>query len=226
MQPIADLLIYYSEKIRNCLVYSISNKTNEAIKLMSKSSLRSSSRRTQPPGQLSADHSDSTPNVGDQHPMNQRKRAYSVKRQDDDGMSVKRQKLDQNTIDKYFQIPLRSNPQKHTTADRAAGLVGAQSKLPSAVQPPSDGTLVANTTTRAFSKDHEDRLTPLTPAPTSVDTQNGDKQEQNKRSLRSQDGGSRSKSELAQYFPNYDDIINPEPKEKGEYPLIGFNNIC
>ena len=33
-----------------------------------------------------------------------------------------------------------------------------------------------------------------------------------KRSLRSHDGGSRSKSELALYFPNYDDLISIEPK--------------
>ena len=36
-----------------------------------------------------------------------------------------------------------------------------------------------------------------------------------KRSLRSHDGGSRSKSELALYFPNYDDLMSIEPKEPG-----------
>lgn len=40
------------------------------------------------------------------------------------------------------------------------------------------------------------------------------KKDDNKRSLRSHDGGSRSKSELAQYFPNFDEIINPEVKER------------
>lgn len=33
-----------------------------------------------------------------------------------------------------------------------------------------------------------------------------------KRSLRSHDGGSRSKSELALYFPNYDELVSVEPK--------------
>ena len=33
-----------------------------------------------------------------------------------------------------------------------------------------------------------------------------------KRSLRSHDGGSRSKSELALYFPNYDELVSIEPK--------------
>lgn len=43
------------------------------------------------------------------------------------------------------------------------------------------------------------------------------KQEE-KRTLRSQDGGSRSKSELASYFPNYDDIVSDKPKEPGKNP--------
>ena len=37
-----------------------------------------------------------------------------------------------------------------------------------------------------------------------------------KRSLRSQDGASRSKSELALYFPNYDELVSIEPKESGK----------
>lgn len=37
-----------------------------------------------------------------------------------------------------------------------------------------------------------------------------------KRSLRSHDGGSRSKSELALYFPNYDELVSIEPKEPGK----------
>ena len=36
-----------------------------------------------------------------------------------------------------------------------------------------------------------------------------------KRSLRSHDGGSRSKSELALYFHNYDEIVSIEPKVPG-----------
>ena len=36
-----------------------------------------------------------------------------------------------------------------------------------------------------------------------------------KRSLRSHDGCSRSRSELALYFPNYDDLVSIEPKEPG-----------
>ena len=39
-----------------------------------------------------------------------------------------------------------------------------------------------------------------------------------KRSLRSHDGCSRSKSELALYFPNYDDLVSIEPKKPGRTP--------
>lgn len=38
-----------------------------------------------------------------------------------------------------------------------------------------------------------------------------------RRSLRSHDGGSRSKSELAQYFPNYEQLISLEPTKTGEW---------
>lgn len=43
----------------------------------------------------------------------------------------------------------------------------------------------------------------------------GEKMEE-KRSLRSHDGGSRSKCELAQYFANYEEILSLEPRETGE----------
>ena len=40
--------------------------------------------------------------------------------------------------------------------------------------------------------------------------------ETERRSLRSKDGGSRSRSELAQYFPNYEQMLSLEPAEPGE----------
>ena len=46
---------------------------------------------------------------------------------------------------------------------------------------------------------------------------------EDKRSLRSHDGGSRSRSELAQYFPNWDEIISNEPQIEGM--LIGVPRI-
>jgi hypothetical protein len=40
-----------------------------------------------------------------------------------------------------------------------------------------------------------------------------------KRSLRSHDGGSRSKSELAMYFPSYEQMISLQPVKTGEFIL-------
>jgi hypothetical protein len=51
----------------------------------------------------------------------------------------------------------------------------------------------------------------VTPAPASASAPSS----QDKRSLRSHDGGSRLKSDLAIYFANYDDIIAGVPKESG-----------
>ena len=47
-----------------------------------------------------------------------------------------------------------------------------------------------------------------------------------KRSLRSQDGGSRSKSELALYFPNYDELVSIEPKEPGKKSIVFLHTSC
>ena len=43
-----------------------------------------------------------------------------------------------------------------------------------------------------------------------------------KRSLRSHDGGSRSKSELALYFPNYDELVSIEPKDPGKLQILSL----
>lgn len=40
--------------------------------------------------------------------------------------------------------------------------------------------------------------------------------QEDKRTLRSKGGASRLRSELSLYFPNYDEIINDEPKEPGK----------
>lgn len=49
----------------------------------------------------------------------------------------------------------------------------------------------------------------------SADTARADK-----RSLRSHDGGSRSKSELALYFSNYDELVSVEAKNPGTTPSL------
>ena len=46
-----------------------------------------------------------------------------------------------------------------------------------------------------------------------------------KRNLRSHDGGSRSKSELALYFPNYDELVSIAPKEPGKIQVAYHSEI-
>jgi len=84
-------------------------------------------------------------------------------------------------------------------------------RITTAVQPLADGTLITN---GDFQIEIEG-----TRATRKV-TKNGAGKEKalktvDKRTLRSQDGGSRSKSELSLYFPNYDELISNEPKESG-----------
>jgi len=43
------------------------------------------------------------------------------------------------------------------------------------------------------------------------------------RSLRSKDGASRSKTELAQYFPSFEEMLNLEPPDLGMYIRLTYN---
>ncbi|KAL4802963.1 something about silencing, SAS, complex subunit 4-domain-containing protein [Aspergillus unguis] len=74
-------------------------------------------------------------------------------------------------------------------------------------------------TTRPAQTDPQPQPQPPTPPdnppqqslPVPVET--ADRGQQKRRSLRSHDGGSRAKSELAQYFPNYDQLLSLEPQK-------------
>ncbi|KAL9117161.1 MAG: hypothetical protein Q9187_006306, partial [Circinaria calcarea] len=78
------------------------------------------------------------------------------------------------------------------------------SRTTNAVQPPANGTITSNGHGHA----HAGQTSK------STQTTNGKgKKESEKRTLRSQDGGSRGKSELSLYFPNYEEIISNEPKD-------------
>lgn len=46
-----------------------------------------------------------------------------------------------------------------------------------------------------------------------------------RRTLRSQAGGSRSKSELSWYFSNYDELVNDEPREPGNHTSTGLPSM-
>ena len=98
------------------------------------------------------------------------------------------------------------------------------------MQPPSDGTIVEEShlgdqkTAKKLAPDpsqrHNDPVVDVVEKTKTLVNGRKDKDD-GKRSLRSHDGGSRSKSELAQYFPNFDEIINPEAREKGMFYILG-----
>ena len=143
---------------------------------------------------------------------------------------AKKQKLE-SEVDRRVKLPLRSDD---TTLLRSPAEEGLESsgiiirKDKIAVQPASDGTIVEERHPVVQRPANQ-----LVPDP--VNTHNNSAfgvageekafvhgrkvKDDSKRSLRSHDGGSRSKSELAQYFPNFDEIINPEAKEKGMFTL-------
>ena len=187
-----------------------------------KSSLRSSLRHNPP---LPAEHRSysprSPPSIGDSTTsMHLGKRSRPTR--NGEGQISKRQKINDLQPSYPRKVPVRDhqpdNHRKQPRADRAAGLSGA-SRTTSAVQPPSNGTIIA-----PHSHLTNGDTQPLT-IDTSSSTKPGRNAEKDKRTLRSHDGGSRSKSELAQYFPNFDDIVSNEPKEVGALTLIHCLNF-
>lgn len=76
---------------------------------------------------------------------------------------------------------------------------------------PVNGSIIAAQKARSFANNQKFSIN--TNGTTNT---NGNGAQPEKRSLRSQAGGSRSKSELALYFTNYDDLVSIEPKEPGE----------
>lgn len=185
-------------------------------KVQDSSIQRSSSRRTIAP--LPPGNSDTDISSDNQHHSPLRKRIRTFDSQDTSGKQSKRQKIGEQH-EKLAQALLKSqhsdSERKHRGRDRSAGLAGAlATRSIAAVQPPSNGTIITNgapnTTTPNDNSDLQKR--PFSTGATASDDrslENG--KDNNSRPLRSH----RLKSELAQYFPHYDEIVNPEPKEKG-----------
>ena len=107
------------------------------------------------------------------------------------------------------QLPQSSPkvPSRKRLGDRAAGLTGAFSGVQR-----SNGTIISPHSRLTNGESQTQSFASTSSAPLLENTR---KAEVDKRTLRSQDGGSRSKSELAQYFPNFDDIVSNDPKEAG-----------
>ena len=80
----------------------------------------------------------------------------------------------------------------------------------SAVQPPADGIITTKELTSA-----EEQLSIKRTVKHHRGTNGKVIKVIDKRTLRSQDGGSRSKSELSLYFHNYEELISNEPKDSG-----------
>lgn len=169
-------------------------------------SLRSSTRRNSCLDEPAATaiHHNTSPNTP------RRKRAREPSSNGDETRAAKKQKLrlrapslpkiaSTREVAKAFTIP-SSKPAKDVVTQRPAS-----SPIINAVQPLPNGVPTTNQTTH------------LTPKPDGSVLRGGHGiSEGEKRKLRSQDGGSRSKSELSLYFPHYEELVSIEPKETGE----------
>ena len=196
----------------------------------SRPSLRSSAR------QHTGLQNDTSPTVGHHHPKSHfshpdtRKRAHETISPNCDPIFTKKQKLDntdsrlrstdrttRNHVSNSFVASLVSPSLLDKSSSLAVTHPLATSSLPSrtsgAVQPLADGTIVTNGNSPLTHVDVE--------VVNGVVEHNGGGADKtvkavDKRTLRSQDGGSRSKSELSLYFPNYEELVGNEPKEPGE----------
>ncbi|EON62090.1 hypothetical protein W97_01309 [Coniosporium apollinis CBS 100218] len=130
-------------------------------------------------------------------------------------------------------LPKPSLPGQNVTAIRARGTSGSSSSAGenTRIKPPTritvtqpHGELLQTTNgVRTLLKTREDDVSPPATPNTgklcvnrnrsSAATTKGETPSTDKRMLRSQDGGSRIKSDLAIYFPNYDDVITGAPQE-------------
>lgn len=127
--------------------------------------------------------------------------------------AVKKQKLrDQehlllNSVATCRNANVRGAPVKKSPTDAGTQVAISQTSGSDLVQQAAVGVVTTNSND-CNTCNTNDAGNGIIGAPDKVD----------KRSLRSQDGGSRSKSELALYFPNYDELVSIEPKESGMDP--------
>jgi hypothetical protein len=136
--------------------------------------------------------------------------------------SVKKQKLEEPDLSRskaaarvHFSKAFASTPPARAVTRPIASL-----RITSAVQPPATGTIIANGILQPPNGDaHASK-------PLVNGTSGESPKESEKRALRSQDGGSRSKSELSLYFPNYEELISTEPKQSGEWIRLTSDTVC
>ena len=173
--------------------------------LPSRPSLRSSSRNNPIFNEVPRTHADQNQNPLTNSRRGKHTRASSLENQSN--ISVKRLRLGHPDLTRARHVSKTFVPKSLPIRDRSAAQDAAtqagKSRKPA---PPRhiNGTTTASHHVQTLKND--DNLTLNTKE---LSSQN------DKRSLRSHDGCSRSKSELALYFPNYDELVSIEPKEPG-----------
>ena len=170
--------------------------------VQSKPSLRSSSRKVQevPPPDLP------------QNPLpiprrGKRTRDHSL--DSESNTSVKKQKNSPPIkADRALRVSKGQTLKSLPLRDKADAVTSRSADPP----PPKSNGFTTTTSNTTYDYDGQEKINENTCNISPTNTIN----KSDKRSLRSHDGGSRSKSELALYFPNYDELVSIEPKEPGE----------
>ena len=145
-----------------------------------------------------------------------RKRAHETSLSTNDRHQItKKQRLNHKvtqipkaTIKDFVARSYSSAPTNTTVVTHPVVNSDLNSRITSAVQPPPSGTINTNGDLHPSQK-HSSAQTSNTKLSKEID----------KRTLRSQDGGSRSRSELSLYFPNYEELISNEPRQTGTLPV-------
>ncbi|MCJ1482742.1 hypothetical protein MMC06_002908 [Schaereria dolodes] len=170
----------------------------------SRASLRSSSRQSASCSELTATVTHRNTSPATRH----EKRPYKLLSTNNSEQVTKRQKLNPQQLPRPKIIPRNHVKKTSEVAPKPQAVTHPEldplSRSTSAVQPLANGTIITNV--------EQNRSE-------TIFTKEKSLKEVDKRALRSQDGGSRSKSELSLYFPNYEELISNEPKESGRAPF-------
>ena len=171
--------------------------------LSSRPSLRSSNRNNTILNQVPRTSADQNPLANSRR--GKHARASSLDSQSN--TSVKRLRLGLPDPTRSTDVSKKYAPKSLPIRDRSAAQdVATQAGRSRKPDPPQlvNGTTSAIQNVQAFNNN----------ATLTINT-NDVSGQHDKRSLRSHDGCSRSRSELALYFPNYDELVSIEPKEPG-----------
>lgn len=171
--------------------------------LSSRPSLRSSNRNNLILNEVPPTHADQDPLANSRR--GKRIRDSSLRSQSNTSVKKLRLGLPDPTRsrDVSKKCAAKSLPIRDRSATQDVVTQVGRSQKPDPVQR-INGTTITTQNSQIFTNNDT-----LTADPTNISSQN------DKRSLRSHDGCSRSKSELALYFPNYDELVSIEPKEPG-----------